>query len=616
MKLSESGDNRATKQCWECLKRRLVCDFTFPHCRKCHKTGKVCPGYDEQKPLQWVQNGKITSRRSKNDGTIKSHLPLPPSKSSASKVLSCISTSRSLEKEHTVLADPSLPPPLDAEDEYLKFWRMVFKTGRATPQDRAHPLTKDQRKNIMCELGNIQATIVQDIDRMFRAGGRARIENIVSKGLHDEAAKLLRTQRQPVKILEHLLSYMRAEDLPFYDFLSDETSQVVQAVQYYNCRIHPEVLASGELAPNPAVITFPLQALHVLPPTVHHTLVCMSVNHFIHSLPAGADQQMQRSNTLKIYHHRGAAIRSLSHYIGQDSTRCNDTTISSILMFMSVELQSPLQSDWRTHAVAMQRVVVLRGGFKSLLHQAPFLAPTLVIYILIITMANTCSPASDQVRTSSKSDDIIADYTDLYDLIFPYTLCPPEIFTNVLQINELRAKASALTTSHIDSKTNIVLEANDLLASVSGFVPEDWARPGAHYHEWLNIGSMYQAAVAVFCIMALQSVDLLPRSLELSTIRATYGDRLHSSLRQGTQSPRIAKFLAWPLVVAGVEAAYRGEGCRNWIDATLADLSRSLGTNSPLKASAVLYRYWKKGVPGWDECFDRPDMTPLACGIF
>ncbi|KAH3990062.1 hypothetical protein HBH52_001680 [Parastagonospora nodorum] len=67
MTSTQPGENKAPRQCWECLKRRLVCDRTLSHCRKCQKLGKDCLGYEEQKPLQWVQPGKVTSRRRKND---------------------------------------------------------------------------------------------------------------------------------------------------------------------------------------------------------------------------------------------------------------------------------------------------------------------------------------------------------------------------------------------------------------------------------------------------------------------------------------------------------------------------------------------------------------------
>ena len=119
-----------------------------------------------------------------------------------------------------------------------------------------------------------------------------------------------------------------------------------------NVRIHPEVKASGELAANPALIMFPLHALHVLPPAVHHTLVCLSLNHYIHSLPAGTDKKVTVSNKSKVYHHRGAAIRALSRYVGQDKTRNSDATIASILMFMSVEVSQVSPNISLLHGLA------------------------------------------------------------------------------------------------------------------------------------------------------------------------------------------------------------------------------------------------------------------------
>ena len=49
------------RQCWECQRRRLVCDFSFPACNKCCAAGVDCPGYGENKPLRWLAPGKVTS---------------------------------------------------------------------------------------------------------------------------------------------------------------------------------------------------------------------------------------------------------------------------------------------------------------------------------------------------------------------------------------------------------------------------------------------------------------------------------------------------------------------------------------------------------------------------
>lgn len=70
LKMIEDGRKR---HCWECLRRRLVCDFTLPACNRCIKSGITCPGYDEKEPnrLKWLAPGKIKSRTRKSSKASK-----------------------------------------------------------------------------------------------------------------------------------------------------------------------------------------------------------------------------------------------------------------------------------------------------------------------------------------------------------------------------------------------------------------------------------------------------------------------------------------------------------------------------------------------------------------
>lgn len=223
----------------------------------------------------------------------------------------------------------------------------------------------------------------------------------------------------------------------------------------------------------------------------------------------------------------------------------------------------------------------------------------------IVSVANTCSPSWDQVEINSTADDVTEDITSIYSLIFPYTLCPPELFTEMLHINRLRAKASAAVLQ-CDFDVDHTLKAYDLLARIEAFSVEDWAQPGTFYNEWLIVGTVYKSALALYAILSLGSLTVLPADASLLDIQTVHGDILLRNLRTALKDPRIARFMAWPLVVVGVEAIYRGEATRDWIGASLEELSRTLGTSGPIKACSVLRRYWKGGVSGWDECFDRP----------
>jgi hypothetical protein len=88
-------------------------------------------------------------------------------------------------------------------------------------------------------------------------------------------------------------------------------------------------------------------------------MVCLSVNHFIHSLPDGADKAVVVANRLKIYQHRGAAIRALSEYVGKNQTRFTDHAISSIMMFMSTEV-SVFRDD-----ISFSRSIFNKSSYKT-----------------------------------------------------------------------------------------------------------------------------------------------------------------------------------------------------------------------------------------------------------
>lgn len=55
------------RQCWECLRRRLVCDFQVPRCRRCRASGIDCPGYREPSALRVksLAPGKVSCRQRK-----------------------------------------------------------------------------------------------------------------------------------------------------------------------------------------------------------------------------------------------------------------------------------------------------------------------------------------------------------------------------------------------------------------------------------------------------------------------------------------------------------------------------------------------------------------------
>lgn len=73
------NENRK-RHCWECLRRRIVCDSTRPACNKCFQSGSQCPGYGDVKParLRWLPPGKVISRQQKRNGTANCEMERHP----------------------------------------------------------------------------------------------------------------------------------------------------------------------------------------------------------------------------------------------------------------------------------------------------------------------------------------------------------------------------------------------------------------------------------------------------------------------------------------------------------------------------------------------------------
>ncbi|KAF5020811.1 hypothetical protein F66182_7150 [Fusarium sp. NRRL 66182] len=70
--IASMGDK---KQCWQCLKQRLVCDSSRPGCKKCLTRKVQCPGYGTKKPLTWLKPGQTKSKRLRSNGDAQVLLP-------------------------------------------------------------------------------------------------------------------------------------------------------------------------------------------------------------------------------------------------------------------------------------------------------------------------------------------------------------------------------------------------------------------------------------------------------------------------------------------------------------------------------------------------------------
>jgi hypothetical protein len=190
------------------------------------------------------------------------------------------------------------------------------------------------------------------------------------------------------------------------------------------------------------------------------------------------------------------------------------------------------------------------------------------------------------------------------DGLFAFQMCPKPLFAEIIKINHLRVRASKQKPAGLE---NLLEEAYGILSRVHTFSSEQWSesKPSSK-EDWMTVGNVYQAAVAIYCILSLQSLSVLPLTPLLRAICTTHGQLLQALLGEALSSPKIKRFLLWPLVVLGVEAVNGGPVMRAFVREQLPEMSRHIGSYVPLTAKGVLEKFWASGKMCWDACFDRP----------
>ncbi|KAL1854608.1 hypothetical protein Plec18167_003271 [Paecilomyces lecythidis] len=181
-------------------------------------------------------------------------------------------------------------------------------------------------------------------------------------------------------------------------------------------------------------------------------------------------------------------------------------------------------------------------------------------------------------------------------------MCPQPLLAEIIRVNHLRKRATKLTVPE-----DLSHEAYEILDRIDGFSTERWAESRSSSKEdWILLGNIYRTAVALYCISSLQSVSVLPLSSSLRVRCSTHGQLLHILLNEALSSPRINRFMLWPLVVLGVQAANGDLEMRLFVEKQLPEMSRRVGTSVPLTAKGVIEKFWASGETRWDACFDRP----------
>ncbi|KAI1349808.1 hypothetical protein F5Y01DRAFT_171121 [Xylaria sp. FL0043] len=559
------------KHCWECQRRRLVCDSTRPVCSRCRTSGLVCPGYDEKQPLRWVKPGRVTARtrrRAKAAGG--------PAAGVAKK-----------KKQPDNTAGGG-----DCVDGDVIDANIADRTPSSTDEDFWS-----------------EGDLIRELDALYLQGAR-----------------------QP-RSLEAIMRY----DIACENFAG------VKASYIYSCEVYerasPLILLSED--PRFKLPAFPPSIAHLLPASIQGLFILFALGHQIHRLPPEVEANVRERAQSAVSFWTYQVIRTLNAEMTQEENRTSDATMTGVLMLMMASQQLLPSGAWRHHYHGLMQMLRLRGGVEKVWNECPHMHSGILSMVLAEVFGNTTSPSHDLVTELSHPKHLNflkSAWGSTGDVRFVYvgSICPSSLFSNVVQINHLRALAtqgipdlplsttstspslpsslsspssSTLSCSSHEDDMPVYTEPHTILNQILNFSPEAYASTNSNertWSKWLLVGRVHQSAVALYCILSLQHILLLPESEALSRTVRTHYDRLLLDLKEGYKHGNLKNCFLWPLVVGGVGAVNGTAFERAFIADTLRDSAPHMGSAMPVMARKILMEFWDSGKKGWDDCFDQP----------
>lgn len=285
MMMMEDESRKAGRPCWECRKRRYACDRGQPSCKKCQQANKNCPGYNDQKPLQWLQPGRVSLR--------------PVCKNRPTKVYS-----RNVSH-------------VSSDEKAINTDIRIQVLNRPPKQDnKAH--TKYGAQVSSNRILKVQPTTTVDQEAPHHHQAQFRCASLYIP-LSNDNLEVLDAWRYCRFMVDHALQ------LQCVLTKSDNERIITNA-------------KAAELVSNPSIVAVPLEFLSSISLTTHHAITCASLNHFVLSAPNEIDQAFITDVRAKVFRHRGAAIKALSDEVSNVKSMDSESTISSIFSFMTMEV--------------------------------------------------------------------------------------------------------------------------------------------------------------------------------------------------------------------------------------------------------------------------------------
>ncbi|KAG8416064.1 hypothetical protein J3459_013823 [Metarhizium acridum] len=439
--------------------------------------------------------------------------------------------------------------------------------------------------------------------------------------------------------------------IPRVDLKDAGATDLIQAIDYYNRVICPDLLATNKRACENPFFAPPAAAAHILP-AIAEMVVSTALGHrILQSSHCSTSDRVALAT--KLQHHRGLAIRLMADVLATDGMRTSDEMLACVLVFLFAEIQQSISSSWRQHADAAWTIINSRGGLGDLIHSRALFCHLFRYFTIIDVFGATTSPPLHLGR-ARRQLDVLPVLPTLYgDGLQTCVPCPPELLGHVILNNHFRADLRGLAGEQ-KKNHHLFAAARATLQEICNFSVHKWvddtvlpsllmddaeeprrhagldsSQTMARRWIWLALTSAFKSAMAIYCIEAIfdgrtfeaEDDDRTCNALtSFFDVRMFHKETLRTNLQTVASDERgkLRKFTIWPLVVLGVVTDPSDEAAKRFITGELKWISANVGISSPLIATEVLGKIWqtsrtrtdKKDVR-WDDLFEKPYIFAL-----
>ncbi|KAH7028851.1 fungal-specific transcription factor domain-containing protein [Microdochium trichocladiopsis] len=646
----------AKRHCWECLRRRLVCDAGQPYCRKCHDAGVVCPGYDDKKPLKWIATGTISSRPrhkkltaladgGKAGGKPASRAPARKKKQEQRQSVTATAPTADGLKSSPQQQDGCLPvlPHVDLRSTtcdvvqaayYYNTW--VLPSYDSALELAPNPFIAKFPMEILPYLTDgLRHTVValaigHRIHQLPLDASRGDSVDLWSRLFHHRCLA--------IRELSH--------DIASEDKRSSDSTIVtiilflfveLQQMPATNWRQHLDGLTQLiELRGGPR------QFLKNLP-----SLSIGLSSFFMVGVMANTTCPPLCDNSAVSHYELIDLLATMYGEGSYPTCLCPPALFVTIVEINYLRAQQAL-ANFMAPPPPASRSITPQSQPPLLWSEENGSMMELPLWSTPEHQGNSSSDGYDFAQKRQQRQDMVSDVMMDATLAMDLPLLPETTTTNTNTTTTFsRSNSNSDSSTNSDStntqeywldpalaRHDVDAHARALLKDILAYSPEDSAapppppqQPRSFPEDRLVLGRLWQSALVIYLIASLQSLGALRSPFlrgQLAGLRAIHGARLYEQLRLAVESPRLKKSVLWPLVVCGFDAAStvdssRGgsgnapsaevaataEERRRFVEARLPILGQDVGTSLPEYARMVLRKFWDSGRTDWDSCFDK-----------